>query len=205
MLIYSIITIQTNLDMTSLRERRQSFNSGLTSPRIVIPSNDIKDAIQLDSTSPTLSVNSPNLSGSLSPEFQPTLTSLPVPLPNPSLNGSGSLSPELQPITPPVLSGQRQGVLQIGRYLLVEELDSNVHKAVNIHSGEEKICKVRLHLLIRGGPNDIIDQTSLFGDVLCIHLVTQLIIITSLLGLMSMADLLSFCHRYLLKKPTDQR
>lgn len=126
--------------MTSLRERRQSFNGGFSSsPRIVIPPNNVKDSIQLDSTSPTLSANS----GSLSPEFPPTLVSAPSPPPNISLHGSGALSPELQPITPPVLSKPSQGVLQIGKYLLVEELDCNVHKAVNIHSGEEKICKVR--------------------------------------------------------------
>jgi len=59
---------------------------------------------------------------------------------------SGSISPDLQPNTPPVLpvDSQKNQVLQIGRYLLVELIDTYVYKAVNIQTGREKICKVCL-------------------------------------------------------------
>lgn len=131
----------------SLGVRRQSFN-GAQPPRIRIPSVEAKEANQYDCSpgnSPTVYVHSsPLSSGSNTPEVQnETTTTTSFPNVQPS-SSSGNLSPYLQPITPPVISGQHKGVLQIGKYLLLEEVDTNVYKAVDIHTAEEKICKVRI-------------------------------------------------------------
>lgn len=131
--------------MASLSVRRQSFN-GSTTPKIVIPTRSTKEPGQYESLSPSLTVHNAPLSGNLSPELQPSspelqptsqVTQKCLSPPSP-----GNLSPELQPITPPVVNGSNNEVLQIGKYLLVEQLDSNVHKAVDTHTGQEKICKV---------------------------------------------------------------
>lgn len=109
--------------MTSLVTRRQSFGS--RPPRIVIPTSPSKDEDNIidDAQSPTLDhLDSPE------------------PLVTPPI--SGGLSPDLQPNTPPVIDGRNDQVLQIGKYLLVAQLDNNVYKAVNIHTNQEKVCKV---------------------------------------------------------------
>lgn len=111
--------------MASLVTRRQSF--GNHTPRIVIPPRHSKDESNYDSNSPISDVDSSE-QVSASPPTTP-----PVP---------SGWSPELQPNTPPVINKNHDRVLQIGKYLLVEQVDNNVYKAVNMHTSEEKICKV---------------------------------------------------------------
>jgi len=110
--------------MATLLTRRQSFGQ---TPRIVIPPRHVSkdEAPQYDTGSPTQEI-----SGHISPPSTPPV--------------SGSLSPELQPNTPPVLPN-KQDVYKIGKYLLVEQLDSNIYKAIDIHTTQEKICKVFSH------------------------------------------------------------
>lgn len=107
--------------MATLLTRRQSFGQ---TPRIVIPPRHVSkdEAPQYDTGSPTQEII-----GHISPPSTPPV--------------SGSLSPELQPNTPPVLPN-KQDVYKIGKYLLVEQLDSNIYKAIDIHTTQEKICKV---------------------------------------------------------------
>lgn len=107
--------------MSSLVTRRQSVGS--RPPRIIIPARNSKDE-RLDSAdeqSPTIfdSVDSP-------------VNAQPL---------SSGLSPDLQPNTPPVID-KNNGVLQIGKYLLVSLLDANVYKAIDVHTNQQKICKV---------------------------------------------------------------
>lgn len=120
--------------MASLVTRRQSIGS--RPPRIVIPPRHSKDEneIQNEAHSPTLEVDLP----------EPTIVTPPL---------SGSFSPDLQPNTPPVIDRRNDRVLQIGKYLLVAQLDNNVYKAVDIHTNQEKVCKVSLqveeHIIMR--------------------------------------------------------
>ena len=108
--------------MASLVTRRQSLGQ---TPRITIPPRHLSkdEAPQYDTGSPTQEVV-----GHISPPSTPPV--------------SGSLSPELQPNTPPVIPSGQQSVYKIGKYLLVEQLDSNIYKAVDIHTNQDKICKV---------------------------------------------------------------
>lgn len=129
--------------MTSLVTRRQSCGS--RPPRVVISSrHNTKDGnvthyeVPSPSTLGTPEVEAPDVDSPdvESPDGDPsdplTITSA----------LSGTLSPCLQPVTPPVIDGRNDCVLQIGKYLLVSQLDDNVYKAVDIHTNQEKVCKV---------------------------------------------------------------
>ena len=118
--------------MASLVVRRQSL--GNRPPRIIIPPRNSKDEndITYDETqSPSLDTDTP----------EPLAVTPPIP---------AGLSPDLQPNTPPIIDSKNDKVLQIGKYLLVALIDNLVYKAVDIHTNEEKVCKVRkLHLYYR--------------------------------------------------------
>jgi len=118
--------------MTSLTSRRRSLNG--PTPTVIIPPRHSKDEEQYETSSPTSELYTPEQIYTTSDRIYSPPTTPPI---------SGGLSPELQPNTPPVINDAQEGILQIGTYLLVEQLMNNhVYKAVNIHTNQEKICKV---------------------------------------------------------------